>query len=165
MGRNRPGGAPTRESESVTDLGLQNKEGQRDPQPEHSWGASLSPTRALLSLLLMTQSGRTQLGPQQGQCDLRPLIQLRGSKGLRKQEGTPEIEPPPVAPAPHPGRGFSLEAPPPVPIVTPGRLPPPTPPRCPTQSVRKCFLDPRGAGGQGGGEAGGRGGRGRGEGG
>lgn len=34
--RNRPGGAPTRESESVTDLGLQNKESQGVPQPDHS---------------------------------------------------------------------------------------------------------------------------------
>lgn len=55
MRKHRTEGAPTRESESATDLGLRNKEGQGGPQ--HSWGASPPPprpARGLLFLVLMT---------------------------------------------------------------------------------------------------------------
>lgn len=44
----RPGGAPIRESESVTDLGTPEQRRPGDPQAEHSWGASPSPAGDLL---------------------------------------------------------------------------------------------------------------------
>lgn len=77
--------------------------------------------------------------------DTRPTARPRGSKGLRKQEGASEGNHPLSLRHPTLAPGFS-GGPSPVPIVTPGCIPPSTPPHCPTLSVRKKVPPGRGWG-------------------
>lgn len=90
----RPGGAPIRESESVTDLGTPEQR-PGDPQAEHCW----EPRPVLPGDLLMTHRAGTgnwdlsrvesdPRGPQPGRV---------GAKALRKQESASEGKPPPAA--------------------------------------------------------------------